>query len=68
MSHVAGDSPFIGAQARATARRLRVHWTDRVGNALLVAVAIALAIFLIAPMAMKMVVRKWPLDRLCATP
>ncbi len=52
MSHVAGDSPFIGVQARAAVRRLRVHWTDRVGNALLVAAALALAVFLVAPMAM----------------
>jgi iron(III) transport system permease protein len=31
---------------------LRVHWTDRVGNALLVFVGVALALFLIAPLAM----------------
>jgi iron(III) transport system permease protein len=33
-------------------RRLSVHWTDRVGNLLLLAAGIALAVFLLAPMAM----------------
>lgn len=32
--------------------RLRVHWTDRVGNVLMVAAGVALAVFLIAPLAM----------------
>ncbi len=52
MSHVAGDAAFAGAPRAAPARRLRVHWTDRVGNALLAIAAVALAFFLVAPMAM----------------
>lgn len=32
--------------------RLTVHWTDRVGNALLAAVALGLVVFLLAPLAM----------------
>src|SRR5438045_6427371 len=30
---------------------LRVHWTDRLGNALLVVAGLALAVFLLAPLA-----------------
>jgi iron(III) transport system permease protein len=34
------------------ASRLAVHWTDRIGNALLILAGVALAVFLLAPMAM----------------
>jgi iron(III) transport system permease protein len=51
MSHVAGDASFPARRA-AAARRLHVHWTDRIGNGLLILVALALAAFLLAPMAM----------------
>ena len=51
MSHVADDVAFA-ARPAAAARRLRVHWTDRTGNAVLIVAALALAVFLIAPMAM----------------
>src|SRR5262245_11052651 len=30
--------------------RLKVHWTDRIGNALLLVAGVALALFLLAPM------------------
>jgi iron(III) transport system permease protein len=50
MSHVA-DDVAIATRASTAARRLRVHWTDRVGNAGLVLAALALAVFLLAPMA-----------------
>jgi hypothetical protein len=43
-----------GTECRRAARpgvtRLRVHWTDRIGNLLLVAAGVSLAIFLLAPM------------------
>ena len=52
MSQVAGDAALLARGPAPAARRLRVHWTDRVGNAVLIAAAIALAIFLLAPMAM----------------
>ena len=51
MSHVADDVGFAGAARAAPARRLHVHWTDRIGNAVLVAAAVALALFLLAPVA-----------------
>jgi iron(III) transport system permease protein len=50
MSHVADGIAPARAPA-APARRLRVHWTDRIGNALLIVAALALALFLLAPMA-----------------
>jgi len=37
---------------QASVLRLKVHWTDRIGNVLLVVAGIALAVFLIAPLAM----------------
>jgi iron(III) transport system permease protein len=43
------------ARPLAGVLRLKVHWTDRIGNALLVAGAVALAIFLLAPLAMILV-------------
>jgi iron(III) transport system permease protein len=52
MSRVAGDAALLARGPAPAARRLRVHWTDRVGNAVLIAAAIALAVFLLAPMAM----------------
>jgi len=52
MSQVAGDAALLARGPAPAARRLRVHWTDRVGNAVLIAAAIALAVFLLAPMAM----------------
>ncbi|HSW84014.1 MAG TPA: hypothetical protein VLH12_11095, partial [Usitatibacter sp.] len=48
----AADAAFATARVSAGAPRLRVHWSDRVGNAILVVVGIALAVFLLAPMAM----------------
>ena len=41
----------MSAVLPAPARRLTVHWTDRIGNALLLAAGFALAVFLLAPMA-----------------
>jgi iron(III) transport system permease protein len=38
--------------AFAPVRHLSVHWTDRVGNVLLIVAGVALAVFLLAPMAM----------------
>ena len=40
----------IAAVAAPGATRLKVHWTDRIGNLLLVAGGLALAVFLLAPM------------------
>jgi iron(III) transport system permease protein len=51
VSHAAGAALAATPATGAAARRLRVHWTDRVGNALLVAAGLALAVFLLAPMA-----------------
>ena len=51
MSPAAGAA-FPAARLPAGALRLRVHWSDRVGNAILLVVGIALAVFLLAPMAM----------------
>jgi iron(III) transport system permease protein len=48
----AADAAFAAARLPAGALRLRVHWSDRVGNAILLVVGIALAVFLLAPMAM----------------
>jgi iron(III) transport system permease protein len=48
----AADAAFATARASAGALRLRVHWSDRVGNAILLVVGVALAVFLLAPMAM----------------
>jgi iron(III) transport system permease protein len=39
------------AQPLLPVRYLRVHWTDRIGNALLILAGAALAIFLLAPLA-----------------
>ena len=45
-------SPVSGASRPAPrARRLSVHWTDRAGHAALIAAGLALALFLVAPMA-----------------
>jgi iron(III) transport system permease protein len=52
VSQVAGDAAFLAGAPRPAASRLRVHWTDRIGNVALVTAAIALAVFLLAPMAM----------------
>jgi iron(III) transport system permease protein len=41
----------VSAVLHAPARRLSVHWTDRIGNALLLAAGLGLAVFLLAPMA-----------------
>ncbi len=52
MSRVAADG--FDAAARPAPRRMRrlaVHWTDRIGNLLLLAAGIALAVFLLAPLA-----------------
>ena len=47
---VARRSPeFVGA---VYLPRLTVHWTDRIGNALLVAAGLGLALFLLAPLVM----------------
>lgn len=46
--------PEAGAGTRAPLAHvafLKVHWTDRVGNALLIAAGVALAVFLLAPLA-----------------
>ena len=51
MSRVA-DASFAVAGPSAGVLRLRVHWSDRVGNAILLVAGIALALFLVAPMAM----------------
>ncbi len=51
MSQIADASLASATRATARARRLRVHWTDRIGNALLLVAGVALAIFLVAPMA-----------------
>jgi iron(III) transport system permease protein len=51
VSRVADASLASATRATARARRLRVHWTDRIGNALLLVAGVALAIFLVAPMA-----------------
>ena len=48
----AADAAFATARVSAGALRLRVHWSDRVGNAILLVVGVALAVFLLAPMAM----------------
>jgi len=51
VSQIADASLASATRATARARRLRVHWTDRIGNALLLVAGVALAIFLVAPMA-----------------
>jgi len=51
VSQVADASLATATPATARARRLRVHWTDRIGNTLLLVAGVALAIFLVAPMA-----------------
>ena len=48
MSAIAHEGP----ESPVRVRHLSVHWTDRVGNALLVGAGVALAVFLIAPLAM----------------
>jgi iron(III) transport system permease protein len=53
MSRAAGGVTFAGLPIAAM--RLRVHWTDRIGNALLLAAGIVLVVFLIAPMALILV-------------
>jgi iron(III) transport system permease protein len=52
MSRVADDAGFAARLPAAPVRRLRVHWTDRIGNVLLIAAGAALVAFLVAPMAM----------------
>ena len=44
--------PPIAARAAAGATRLRVHWSDRIAHAILVVAAVALAVFLLAPLGM----------------
>ena len=48
----AASHPGDWAPGYAGAVRLRVHWSDRVAHALLILAGLALAAFLIAPMAM----------------
>ncbi len=48
---MSAPAPTLPAPGALSALRLKVHWTDRIGNILLVAAGIALAIFLLAPMA-----------------
>ena len=51
--HPAASHPRVGGDPiHALATRLSVHWTDRIGNVLLVVAGVALAIFLLAPLAM----------------
>jgi iron(III) transport system permease protein len=47
-----GPGPKPGAPAFAGETRLKVHWSDRIAHAILIAAGIALAVFLLAPMAM----------------
>jgi iron(III) transport system permease protein len=46
-----GSRP-IAAGAAAGTTRLRVHWTDRTAHAILIVAGLALALFLLAPMAL----------------
>jgi iron(III) transport system permease protein len=48
---VSAARPIDWAPAYAGVTRLRVHWTDRVAHALLILAGLALALFLLAPMA-----------------
>jgi iron(III) transport system permease protein len=48
MSSLAGTDPRLASRVS----RLSVHWTDRVAHALLIAAGLALAVFLLAPLAM----------------
>ncbi len=50
---VAPGSPQL--LGRVYQPRLRVHWSDRIGHAILVAAGVALAVFLLAPLAMILV-------------
>jgi iron(III) transport system permease protein len=47
---VSAPAPALASPGVLRVLRLKVHWTDRVGNALLLASGAALAIFLLAPM------------------
>src|SRR5260221_1105573 len=46
---LSGHAPALRLAPRTS--RLRVHWTDRVAHALLILAGVALAVFLLAPMA-----------------
>src|SRR5258708_38862600 len=46
---LSGHDPALRLAPRTS--RLRVHWTDRVAHALLILAGVALAVFLLAPMA-----------------
>ena len=45
------QSPALPTPIPLATLRLKVHWTDRIGNVLLIVAGVALAIFLLAPMA-----------------
>jgi iron(III) transport system permease protein len=47
-----GEAPIDWAPAYAGATRLSVHWSDRIAHVLLVLAGLALALFLLAPLAM----------------
>jgi iron(III) transport system permease protein len=47
--------PPVEPGTASPATRLRVHWTDRIGNVLLVGAGLLLALFLLAPLAMILV-------------
>jgi iron(III) transport system permease protein len=48
---VSARAPALPVARALSATRLKVHWTDRVGNILLVAAGLALLAFLLAPLA-----------------
>ncbi|QJR14378.1 putative 2-aminoethylphosphonate ABC transporter permease subunit [Usitatibacter palustris] len=54
---MSAQAPTLNAQPSAGLGQthLKVHWTDRVGNGLLIVVGLALAIFLLAPLFMILV-------------
>ena len=54
MSLVAGTTPSLGRGAGRGrgVLRLKVHWSDRIGHAILIVAGLALALFLLAPLAM----------------
>jgi iron(III) transport system permease protein len=49
---VSASSPALPAAGALSATRLKVHWSDRIGNVLLVTAGLALALFLLAPLVM----------------
>ena len=48
---MSAHSPAIANPGPLTTLRLKVHWTDRIGNVLLVLAGLGLAMFLLAPLA-----------------